>query len=272
MTDIVDRLDALDGTFDIGVILGRAKEGAAEIRRLRAQLDEERTRSREVNWLRARVAEQARMLARVATQCDEVLRTLEQPARKAVAEIGRHAEQRTTAEERPQVGGGEFYYGHGSYLVITQEDGKFHERPMTAVERAAVAPAGDMAADIYRFSNYAGVCYIWIWERMIKAFAAFVSPEEHDRRVTELLAANNREVERRREAEGDAPFAPTHRHYKGGLYQLLCWGCLEADMSPVAIYRNEVGSVFARPQKEWAGQVDGNARFEVIEPGKQVAP
>lgn len=181
--------------------------GIAEVRKLRAQLDEERKRSREVNWLRARVAEQARMLARVATQCDEACKNLQQPARKAVAEIGRLAEQRTTAEQRPQVGGGEFYYGHGNYLVVTQEDGEFLERPMTAVERAAVAPAGDMAADIYRYSNYAGVCYIWIWERIVKAFAGFVSPEEHDRRVSELLAANNREVDRRRAAERLTPTA-----------------------------------------------------------------
>lgn len=36
---------------------------------------------------------------------------------------------------------------------------------------------------------------IWPWRR------STISRDEHDRRVTELLAANTREVERRREAE-----------------------------------------------------------------------
>ncbi|MFZ2650245.1 MAG: Lar family restriction alleviation protein [Burkholderiaceae bacterium] len=48
-----------------------------------------------------------------------------------------------------------------------------------------------------------------------------------------------------------APFVPTHRHYKGGLYQVLHRDVLytEAELpAPMVVYRNEAGRIFARPQ------------------------
>jgi hypothetical protein len=39
-----------------------------------------------------------------------------------------------------------------------------------------------------------------------------------------------------------------YRHYKGGLYELVCEATLEADLTPLIIYRAHDGSVWARPK------------------------
>ena len=39
-----------------------------------------------------------------------------------------------------------------------------------------------------------------------------------------------------------------YRHYKGGLYELICEATLEADLTPMIIYRAADGSVWARPK------------------------
>lgn len=48
-----------------------------------------------------------------------------------------------------------------------------------------------------------------------------------------------------------AGWQPTHRHKKGGLYRLICYGTLEADRSPVAIYDDAIGSVWVRAASEF---------------------
>jgi hypothetical protein len=47
-----------------------------------------------------------------------------------------------------------------------------------------------------------------------------------------------------------------YRHYKGGLYELVCEATLEADLTPMIIYRAQDGSVWARPKSVF---------FELIE-------
>ena len=47
-----------------------------------------------------------------------------------------------------------------------------------------------------------------------------------------------------------------YRHYKGGLYELVCEATLEADLTPMIIYRAHDGSVWARPKSVF---------FELIE-------
>ncbi len=37
------------------------------------------------------------------------------------------------------------------------------------------------------------------------------------------------------------------RHYKGGMYELVCEAVLEADHTPVIVYRGEDGAVWVRP-------------------------
>jgi hypothetical protein len=39
-----------------------------------------------------------------------------------------------------------------------------------------------------------------------------------------------------------------YRHYKGGLYELVCEATLEADHSPMIVYRAANGSVWIRPR------------------------
>lgn len=47
-----------------------------------------------------------------------------------------------------------------------------------------------------------------------------------------------------------------YRHYKGGLYELVCEATLEADLTPMIIYRAHDGSIWARPKSVF---------FEMIE-------
>lgn len=93
------------------------------------------------------------------------------------------------------------YHGHGRGVVVTQpEPGVFHERPMTAGELAARAPAWVIGADPYEFLNRAAFAYIKAWEAIATAIDAALAAQlaQHDKRVSELLTVNNREVERRR--------------------------------------------------------------------------
>jgi hypothetical protein len=53
-----------------------------------------------------------------------------------------------------------------------------------------------------------------------------------------------------------------YRHYKGGLYELVCEATLESDHSPMIVYRAANGSVWIRPREVF---------FETVEvDGKQV--
>ena len=38
------------------------------------------------------------------------------------------------------------------------------------------------------------------------------------------------------------------RHYKGGLYELVCEATLESDLTPMIVYRAADGSVWIRPR------------------------
>jgi hypothetical protein len=39
-----------------------------------------------------------------------------------------------------------------------------------------------------------------------------------------------------------------YRHYKGGMYELVCEAELEADHTPVMVYRGEDGRIWVRPK------------------------
>lgn len=54
-----------------------------------------------------------------------------------------------------------------------------------------------------------------------------------------------------------------YRHYKGGLYELVCEATLEADLTPMIIYRAQDGSVWARPKSVF---------FELIEVDGMMVP
>ncbi|HEY5801018.1 MAG TPA: DUF1653 domain-containing protein [Burkholderiaceae bacterium] len=46
------------------------------------------------------------------------------------------------------------------------------------------------------------------------------------------------------------------RHYKGGLYELVCEATLEADLTPMIVYRAADGSVWIRPKSVFFEQVE----------------
>jgi hypothetical protein len=54
-----------------------------------------------------------------------------------------------------------------------------------------------------------------------------------------------------------------YRHYKGGLYELVCEATLEADLTPMIIYRAHDGSIWARPKSVF---------FELVEVDGQQVP
>lgn len=39
-----------------------------------------------------------------------------------------------------------------------------------------------------------------------------------------------------------------YRHYKGGVYELVCEATQESDLSPVIVYRSHNGSIWTRPK------------------------
>jgi len=39
-----------------------------------------------------------------------------------------------------------------------------------------------------------------------------------------------------------------YRHYKGGIYELVCEATLEADLTPMIVYRAADGSIWTRPK------------------------
>ena len=54
-----------------------------------------------------------------------------------------------------------------------------------------------------------------------------------------------------------------YRHYKGGLYELVCEATLESDNSPMIVYRAANGSVWIRPKDVF---------FELVEVEGQLVP
>jgi hypothetical protein len=58
------------------------------------------------------------------------------------------------------------------------------------------------------------------------------------------------------------------RHYKGGLYELVCMATLESDLSDMVVYRAADGSIWTRPSAVLFElvEVDGQRRprFEPV--------
>jgi hypothetical protein len=45
----------------------------------------------------------------------------------------------------------------------------------------------------------------------------------------------------------ETTWRPTHRHVKGGLYQMVCAAEMEVDLSPVMVYRSKEGRAWGSP-------------------------
>lgn len=53
---------------------------------------------------------------------------------------------------------------------------------------------------------------------------------------------------------GDSPLL--YRHYKGGIYELICEATQEADLTPVIVYRAQNGTFWVRPKAVFFEMVD----------------
>ena len=66
------------------------------------------------------------------------------------------------------------------------------------------------------------------------------------------------------------------RHFKGGLYDLICEATLESDRSPMMVYRASDGSLWVRPKSVFFELVEVNGqrvpRFAPVSDGPHAAP
>jgi hypothetical protein len=69
-----------------------------------------------------------------------------------------------------------------------------------------------------------------------------------------------------------------YRHYKGGVYELVCEAVLEADHTAVVVYRGQDGKTWVRPRDAFFASVDVDGvrvpRFapDVAAPGVAAPP
>ncbi len=52
------------------------------------------------------------------------------------------------------------------------------------------------------------------------------------------------------------PGVTKFRHYKGGIYELVCVATLESDLSPMIVYRAANGSLWIRPEPVFFEMLD----------------
>jgi hypothetical protein len=61
-----------------------------------------------------------------------------------------------------------------------------------------------------------------------------------------------------------------YRHYKGGVYEVVCEAILEADHTTVVVYRGQDGNTWVRPADAFFGSVDVDGvrmpRFMPLDP------
>ena len=50
------------------------------------------------------------------------------------------------------------------------------------------------------------------------------------------------------------------RHYKGGIYELVCEATMEADLTPIIVYRAADGSIWCRPRSVFFEQIEVEGR------------
>ncbi|MGO4377042.1 DUF1653 domain-containing protein [Pseudoduganella sp. RAF53_2] len=60
-----------------------------------------------------------------------------------------------------------------------------------------------------------------------------------------------------------------YRHYKGGIYELVCEATMEADHTPLIVYRAANGSIWCRPRDVFFEKIEVDGvivqRFTPIE-------
>nr|WP_222611134.1 DUF1653 domain-containing protein [Undibacterium sp. LX40W] len=51
-----------------------------------------------------------------------------------------------------------------------------------------------------------------------------------------------------------------YRHYKGGIYELVCEATQESDLSPIIVYRSHDGSCWTRPKSVFFEMIEVNGK------------
>ena len=61
-----------------------------------------------------------------------------------------------------------------------------------------------------------------------------------------------------------------YRHYKGGVYEVVCEAIIEADLTAVVVYRGQDGKTWVRPRDAFFGGVEAAGvrmpRFAPLDP------
>jgi hypothetical protein len=85
-------------------------------------------------------------------------------------------------------------------------------------------------------------------------------------RVRELMRTVN-------DAKAGPAFAPTHEHWKGGLYRVIARGRQETDLSDVVVYEGAAGDVWVRRAEDFNATLpDGRPRFRPLTEPPEAAP
>ncbi|MES2048265.1 MAG: DUF1653 domain-containing protein [Pseudomonadota bacterium] len=71
-----------------------------------------------------------------------------------------------------------------------------------------------------------------------------------------LPAANTEPSQAKNKKSKNAASPQKFRHYKGGIYELVCEATQESDLSPVIVYRSHNGSIWTRPKSVFFEMVD----------------
>ena len=48
------------------------------------------------------------------------------------------------------------------------------------------------------------------------------------------------------------------KHYKGGIYELVCEATMESDLTPIIVYKAPDGSIWCRPKSVFFEQISVN--------------
>lgn len=51
------------------------------------------------------------------------------------------------------------------------------------------------------------------------------------------------------------------RHYKGGMYDLVCEATMESDHTPIIVYRASDGSIWCRPKSVFFEQINADGQM-----------
>lgn len=89
--------------------------------------------------------------------------------------------------------------------------------------------------------------------------------QSYDLKAEAIEAWNRRDPSAQAAARREAAvFKPTHRHYKGGLYEVLVRDVLHTETNEMLVIYRSAATVFARPQAMFDSEINGEPRFAAL--------